>query len=196
LRLGIYGGTFDPPHLGHLILAEVAADTLALDRVLWVPAGRPPHKSTISPAEVRVKLVEAAIAGNERFELCRVDVDRPGPHYTSESIGLIREKFPGAALWFLMGEDSLRDLPKWRNPDELLAAARIGVMRRPAHATTNLGRLYHRLPALAGMLDWIDAPIVPVSGTQLRARIREGRSIRYMVSDPVRAIIASDGLYE
>jgi nicotinate (nicotinamide) nucleotide adenylyltransferase len=134
-RLGILGGTFDPPHYGHLILAEMAADGLSLDCVLFVPAADPPHKGALrASAEHRAALVERAIAGNPRFALSRVDLDRPGPHYTADMLRLLRQEFPAAELVFLIGSDSLRDLPKWSRPGELIRLARLGVMHRPGSA--------------------------------------------------------------
>ena len=133
-RLGIYGGTFDPPHLGHLVLAESAADSLQIDRVLFVPASSPPHKdrSAIrSPAEDRFRMVELAIADNPRFAVSRLDMDRPGPHYSVDLLRLVREQHPHAELFFLIGGDSLRDLPAWSRPDELITLTTLAVMRRP-----------------------------------------------------------------
>lgn len=119
LKIGIFGGTFNPPHIGHLILAETAADALALDQVYWVPAADPPHKVGMPRASVedRVKMVEFSIAGNTRFELSRVDVDRPGPHYTIDTISIFKDNYPDAEFYFLMGSDSLRDLLTWHEPD-------------------------------------------------------------------------------
>lgn len=194
-RLGILGGTFDPPHYGHLILAELAADSLALDRVLFAPAADPPHKGAPrASAEQRTALVERAIAGNPRFALSRVDLDRPGPHYTVDMLRLLRQEFPGAELVFLIGGDSLRDLPMWSRPGELIQLARLGVMRRPGSAL-NLARLERDIPGIRARVDWIDAPQIDISATGIAHRVSAGLSIRYQTPDAVRAYIEAHNLY-
>ena len=195
MRVGILGGTFDPPHYGHLILAELAADNLALDRVLFVPAADPPHKGGLrASAQHRVALVERAIAGNPRFALSRVDLDRPGPHYSVEMVQLVQAEFPGAALIFLIGGDSLRDLPTWSRPDELIKRVRLGVMRRPGSAP-DLTQLEREIPGLGQRIDWIDAPQIEISASALARRVAAGLSIRYQTPDAVRAYIEDHQLY-
>lgn len=194
-RIGILGGTFDPPHYGHLILAELAADSLALDRVLFVPAADPPHKGALrSSAEHRVAMVERAIAGNPRFALSRVDLDRPGPHYSVEMVRLLQGERPEAPLAFLIGGDSLRDLPQWSRPDELIRLVRLGVMRRPGSAP-DLTQLERELPGIRERVDWIDAPQIEISASALAQRVRAGLSIRYQTPDAVRAYIEEHRLY-
>lgn len=195
MRVGILGGTFDPPHYGHLILAELAADSLALDRVLFVPAADPPHKGGLrASAQHRVALVERAIAGNPRFALSRVDLDRPGPHYSVEMVQLVQAEFPGAALIFLIGGDSLRDLPTWSRPEELIKRVRLGVMRRPGSAP-DLTQLEREIPGLGERIDWIDAPQIEISASALARRVAAGLSIRYQTPDAVRAYIDDHQLY-
>ncbi|MBN2304677.1 MAG: nicotinate (nicotinamide) nucleotide adenylyltransferase [Anaerolineae bacterium] len=197
LRLGIYGGTFDPPHLGHLILAETAADTLALNRVLFVPAADPPHKESAdvrTPVQHRLAMVERAVVDNPRFDLSRVDVDRPGPHYTADMLRLLRDEFPGAELYFLIGADSLRDLPAWSRPAEILEQAQLGVMRRPG-VEPDLIALARVLPDLPARIAWIDAPLIDIAARDLARRIAAGTSVRYQVPDVVRAYIQEHGLY-
>mgnify|MGYP001474797824 CR=1 FL=1 len=195
MRVGILGGTFDPPHYGHLILAELAADNLALDHVLFVPAADPPHKGGLrASAQHRVALVERAIAGNPRFALSRVDLDRPGPHYSVEMVQLVQAEFPGAALIFLIGGDSLRDLPTWSRPDELIKRVRLGVMRRPGSAP-DLTQLEREIPGLGQRIDWIDAPQIEISASALARRVAAGLSIRYQTPDAVRAYIEDHQLY-
>lgn len=195
MRVGILGGTFDPPHYGHLILAELAADSLALDRVLFAPAADPPHKGGLrASAQHRVALVERAIAGNPRFALSRVDLDRPGPHYSVEMVQLVQAEFPGAALIFLIGGDSLRDLPTWSRPDELIKRVRLGVMRRPGSAP-DLTQLEREIPGLGERIDWIDAPQIEISASALARRVAAGLSIRYQTPDAVRAYIEDHQLY-
>jgi len=196
-RLGIYGGTFDPPHLGHLILAETAADSLRLDRVLFVPAGTPPHKAAAtlrSAAEHRLAMVRLAIEGNPRFALSRVDLDRPGPHYSVDMLHLLRDEHPGAALFFLIGADSLADLPTWSRPRELIGLACLGVMRRPG-AAPDLDALEREIPGLHRRMMWLDAPTIDIAASDLARRIAAGRSVRYQIPDDVCLYIEEHGLY-
>ncbi len=133
-RIGIFGGTFDPPHLGHLILAAEATAQLGLDRLLWVLTPDPPHKRNqqLTPVNIRLELVQAALKDDPTFELCRVDLDRPGPHYTLDTVKLIQQKYSGEALFYLIGGDSLHDFPNWYQPEALLDSVKgLGVMRRP-----------------------------------------------------------------
>ncbi len=199
VRIGIFGGTFDPPHLGHLILAETCADALGLARVLWVPAATPPHKQNVSitAAAHRVAMVKAAIADNPRFALSRVDLDRPGPHYSADMVGLVATEHPNATLVFLMGSDSLRDLLSWHDPARLVAQCRLGVMRRQGkRVEAVLESLYNALPALPDKLEIVDAPYIEISGTEVRRRIYKGLSIRYRVTDGVAAYIKREELYK
>jgi nicotinate-nucleotide adenylyltransferase len=196
-RFGIYGGTFDPPHLGHLILAETAASSLNLETVLFVPAADPPHKLSSAiriPAHHRLAMVERAIAGNPRFGLSRVDMDRPGPHYSVDMLRLLHQQFPEADFFFLIGSDSLRDLPTWSRPAELIELATLGVMRRPG-AAPDLEDLEGKIPGLRQRLVWIDAPLVEISATVIARRIASGQSVRYQVPDAVRLYIEQNGLY-
>lgn len=196
-RLGVFGGTFDPPHLGHLILAETAADCLALSRVLFVPAADPPHKRSAAvraSAEHRLAMTALAIADNPRFALSRLDMDRPGPHYTVDMLRLLREQHPGAELYLLLGSDSLRDLPTWSRPAELLTLARLGVMHRP-HIEPDLDALEAVLPGLRDRLHWIPAPPVDLASSAIADLITAGRSIRYLVPDRVLDYITAHGLY-
>jgi nicotinate-nucleotide adenylyltransferase len=196
-RLGIYGGTFDPPHLGHLVLAETAADTLRLDRVLFVPAGDPPHKAAAimrSSAEHRLAMVRLAIERNPRFGISRADLDRPGPHYSVDMLCLLRDEHPGAALFFLIGADSLADLPTWSRPRELIELVCLGVMRRPG-VDPDLAALEREIPGLRRRMVWLDAPAIDIAASDLARRIAAGRSVRYQVPDDVCLYIEEHGLY-
>ncbi len=195
--IGVFGGTFDPPHWGHLILADEARAALGLERVLWVVAGLPPHKQdrTITPPEVRVRLVQAAIQDNEAFLLSRVDLDRPGPHYTVDTLRLIQEAYPGARLALVLGGDSLAGLPAWHRPAEVLAqCAVLGVMRRPG-AQVGLEALEAKLPGITEKVRFFEAPFIGVSGRDIRARVREGRPYRYLMPLAVVRLIEQEGLY-
>lgn len=197
MKLGIFGGTFNPPHIGHLILAETAADTLVLDCVYFVPAAEPPHKVGVPRASVdhRLRMVEIAIAGNQRFRLSRLDVDRPGPHYAVDMVGMFHEQHPGADLYFLMGSDSLRDLLSWDRPQALVERCNIVVMSRPV-IPPDMDMLYAALPLLRDRLISISSPEVDISSTNLVARIRNGQSVRYRLPEEVREYIFQHGLYQ
>jgi nicotinate-nucleotide adenylyltransferase len=195
-RLGIIGGTFDPPHWGHLVLAQNGLAQLELDRVAFVPAGRPPHKpdQPITPVHHRVAMVELAVEDNAAFCLSRVDVERPGPHYTVDMLGLLQDANPGAALFFLIGGDSLAEFGEWREPSGILHQARLGVMQRPGWEA-DLASLADKLPALEARLRWLDAPHLALSGTDLRRRVAEGLPIRYLVPDAIHAYVHRHQLY-
>ena len=197
VRFGVLGGSFDPPHYGHLALAETARVQLQLARVLFVPAGEPPHKTDVklSPIAKRVALVQAAIADNGSFALSRVDVDRAGPHYTVDMLRLLRTEFPQVTDWFLLlGEDSLHDFLSWRAPEEILDLAELAVMRRPEKPAP-LEILQERLPTLERRLTWLDVPPLHLSATELRRRVREGLPLRYLVPLPVEVLIRKHQLY-
>lgn len=197
-RLGIFGGTFDPPHIAHLALAAEALRQLGLERVLWVLTPDPPHKPrrAITPVETRLELVRAAIRGEPRFELSRVDIDRPPPHYALDTVRRLRETYPGAELVYLMGGDSLRDLPNWRQPQEfVLACHALGVMRRP-RTRLNLERLAASLPTLRDKVRFFDTPRLDISASDIRRRVRLGHPYAYMLPAAVGEIIAAQGLYQ
>ena len=195
-RLGILGGTFDPPHIAHLVMADQALGQLKLERVLFVPAGQPPHKldRAVSSVEHRVAMTQLAIASHERFELSRVDVNRPGPHYTADMLALVRATQPAAELYLLIGSDSLRDFMMWHDPARVVAQARLAVMRRPG-AEPDLPMLEVALPGIAARMDWVDAPWLDVSSTDIQRRVRERLSIRYLVAEAVARYIHEHGMY-
>lgn len=195
--IGVFGGTFDPPHLGHLILADEARSALGLEQVLWVPVGDPPHKPDreISPASLRAEMVLAAIAGDPGFRLSRVDMDRAGPHYTEDGLEIIQEQVMGKPLAYLMGSDSLVDLPNWHSPHEVLeACARLGVLRREG-STPDMDKLEEMVPGVKAKVVFFEAPWVSISGADLRQRVSAGRAYRYLVLPRVAEIIEGRGLY-
>lgn len=197
-RLGVLGGTFDPPHYGHLSLADTARVQLRLERVLFAPAGQPPHKPGDRPSPVaqRVALLEAALAdaGEPAFVLSRVDLDRPGPHYTVEALTALREAYPAAQVWFLIGSDSLADLPRWRDPARIIALARLAVLARPGSAP-DLDQLSTAVPRLRQRVDWLPGPPLDLSSSALRARAHQGLPLRYLVPPSVEAYVHEHGLY-
>jgi nicotinate-nucleotide adenylyltransferase len=198
VKLGILGGTFDPIHYGHLLIAEMAREGLRLERVLFVPAGDPPHKQEQqkSGAQHRRRMVELAIEDNPYFEVSLIDLDRPGPNYTVETIQLIRTGYDLAAddCFFIIGGDSLADLPTWREPDKLVRLCRLAVAHRPGYQP-DLAGLEATIPGLSARLDWIETPAIDLSSTLIRARAAAGQSIRYQVPEQVRAYIRQYELY-
>jgi len=195
-RIGVIGGTFDPPHYGHLVLAENALAQLQLDQVLFVPAGNPPHKPAqpITPVHHRIAMVEAALADNPAFQVSRVDVERRGPHYTVDMLRYLNQGCPEARYFFLMGGDSLAEFITWRDPAGILEQADLAVMRR-AGWDASVESLAEELPGIQDRLWWLDAPHLEISGTDLRRRVTEGLPIRYLVPDTVEEYVRVHGLY-
>jgi nicotinate-nucleotide adenylyltransferase len=197
-RVALLGGTFDPPHLGHLVAAQEAAVLLELDQVLFLPAGRPPHKlgEPVSALDIRVRMVELAIAGNPRFGLSRADLDGPGPSYTADLLERLRADLSPGELYFLVGMDSLRDLTTWKDPARVLAQCILVVFSRPGHRPVDLKQLERSLPGAENRILVLHTPAVDVSSTDLRARVASGRPIRYLVPESVRMLIEAEGLYK
>jgi len=196
-RVGVLGGTFDPIHIGHLILAEEARDQLDLDLVYFVPAGDPPHKRDrhLTPVAQRVHMTELALAGNAAFRVSRVDADRAGPHYTVDMVQIIQDQLPrGSELFFLMGFDSLTELPTWHEPARLIAACHLVALTRH-DIDVDWAELEAALPGIRQRVTLLDMPELEIASHQLQQRIREGRSIRYLVPDEVCAYIREKGLY-
>lgn len=195
MRLGLFGGSFNPPHVGHLVIAEAMREAAGLDRIVWMPAARPPHKvgQDLAPPEARLALVRAAIAGNDAFDASDLELrraaDTGAPSYTVDTLRTLTDTYRGAAWHLLMGEDSYAALGTWREPDAIVALARLVVYRRagaPPHDAAHAARF----PAV-----WADAPRLDVSSTEVRARLAAGRTVRYLVPDAVRAALAAHGLY-
>jgi nicotinate-nucleotide adenylyltransferase len=197
-RLGIFGGTFDPPHIGHLILAAEARDQLDLDCTIWVLTPDPPHKlgQEISSLAHRLAMVEMAIGEDERFSLSRVDIDRPGPHYALDTVRLLREEYPEHELFYLMGGDSLMDLPQWYQPKAFLSLLDgVGVMRRPGDEI-DLSELIAELPMLQEKLHFVTAPLLEISANQVRHRVREHRAYRYYLLPVIYRYILEHDIYQ
>jgi len=196
--LGIFGGTFDPPHLGHLILAAEAYHQLGLERLLWVLTPDPPHKQniTITPLPHRLLMLQAILAGDPNFELCPVDIDRPGPHYAVDTVRILKEQQPGVDWTYLMGGDSLKDLHTWRNPTELVASvAALGVMIRPG-LKLDLVELEKKTRGVSAKVRFIKAPLIEISASGIRQRVAHGLPYRYFVPPEVYKIIQERGLYQ
>ena len=195
--IGVLGGTFDPPHRGHLVIAQQALEQLALSRVLFAPTNKPPHKlnNHITPIEHRVEMVRLAIQDHSQFVLSRVDVDRTGPTYTVDMLRLLREQFGNAAeLFFIMGMDSLANLLTWHAPDQLVRLCKLAVFNRPGF-TANLDELEASLPGVSARIVFLKAPALEIAASDIQRRVRAGQPIAHLVPEAVADYIARHKLY-
>lgn len=198
MRLGVLGGTFNPPHLAHLLCASEAADQLGLDRVLLVPAHEPPHKEVHDDpgAAVRAELCDLAVSGDDRLAVSRIELERGGRSFTVDTLRALRELHPGDELWFIAGGDMAMSLPTWHEPGEILHLSRLAVAERSGAVRQDiLGRLRAELPGAEARIDFFAMPRVDVSSSEIRRRAAEGRSVRYLVPEAVARHIAERGLY-
>jgi len=196
-RLGVFGGTFDPPHIGHLILAAEASRQLHIDRLLWVLTPVSPFKRVdeITLVEQRLSMVELAIAENPQFELSRIEIDSSGPYYTVDTVQKLADCYPSADIILVVGGDSLRDLPTWHRPADLVSACReIGVMRRPGDSI-DLSALEQQVPGTQAKVRFVDAPLLEISSSDIRHRVREDLSFRYYLPPSVYKYILKNKLY-
>lgn len=197
-KIGILGGTFDPPHIGHLILASEAIFQLKLNRILWVLTPNPPHKrdSAITSVTIRKALVLAAIQGQPSFEFCDVDMDREPPHYAVDTLRILRNRHPAAKIIYLMGEDSLFDLPKWHDPEAFLALCdSLGVMRRERINEYIIDLELH-FPNITEKIQYIDVPSINVSSSDIKRRVAQGLPYKYFLPEKVYLLIKKNGLYQ
>jgi nicotinate-nucleotide adenylyltransferase len=195
LRLGVLGGTFDPVHVGHLILGEVARQELALGRVIFVPAGQPWRKGgrKIAPGADRLQMLRLATAGNPAFEVSILEIERPGPSYTEVTLEALHGENPGAELFFILGGDALTDFPRWHDPQHIAELATLAVAERGDAVLAGVAEVV--LPGVHVRLCQLRMPRVDINATAIRENVRDGRSIRYLVPDAVAAYIAERGLY-
>lgn len=195
MKVGILGGTFDPVHLGHLLLAQEALEQLSLDEVLFIPAGEPWRKSNrpITDATHRLAMLQLAIDGNHAFGLSDIEVRRDGPTYTADTLAALAGERLDDAFWFIVGADALADLPNWHEPERIVRHAMLAVAPRDAQEV-NVATL--TVPGLSpGRIVQFDAPRIAISSSDIRARAGAGRSLRYLVPDRVRQYIEAHGLY-
>ena len=187
-RIGVIGGTFDPIHHGHLLLARFALEQIPLDEVLFIPAADPPLKQgAYAPAEERWAMVELAVAGCADFAASRLELDRPGKSYTVETLRLLHQRYPHAALFFVIGEDNVGQLDAWYDLEGIFAQCTVVVGARPSEVVGD--------PELLARLHFIDTPLIELSSTEIRTRRAAGLPIRYMVPEAVEAHILAKGLY-
>lgn len=198
-RIGVYGGTFDPIHIGHLVAAAEVCYVLGLDQVLFLPAGEPPHKvnNGMTGAHHRQRMVELAIADNPTFALSTIDLERPGPHYTADALTILQERERDAALWFVMGEDTLLDVPNWQHPERIVEHARLAVVTRPGWKVdiADLAMLDAAIPGIVRCCDFVPIPMLDIASRQLRERLRTGAPSRYQLRADVWEYIEEHGLY-
>ena len=198
MRIGVFGGTFDPIHTGHLIIAEDARAALELDEVLFIPAGQPWFKSyrQITDTRHRLAMVRLAVADNRLFAVSDIEIRRSGPSYTVDTLGELREqpKYAGAEFIVILGVDALREIDRWHQPRTLFELASVVGMARPA-VTINLSVLHEAIPGASSRISLLDSALVDISGTDIRRRVAAGRSIRYRVPANVEQYIHENGLY-
>ena len=200
MRIGVFGGTFDPVHLGHLILAEQGREQARLDEVWFVPAAEPPHKRgrRLTPFRQRVEMLQLAVAGHPAFRVDELEADRPGPSFTAETLDELSRRHPGHEWLLLVGSDTLADLPTWYDPAGVVRRAGLVVMTRPGTAVPAAGQLHATLGLPADVpvrLQVVEAPLVAVASSDLRRRAAEGRSVRYLVPRAVECYLTEKGLY-
>ncbi|MFD1317860.1 nicotinate-nucleotide adenylyltransferase [Loigolactobacillus zhaoyuanensis] len=185
-QVGIMGGTFNPPHLGHLVIAESVGSQLGLEQVLFMPDAQPPHQTTKTTiaAKHRLAMVERAIDGNPRFALERAEIDRGGISYTYDTMVTLKQQHPDTDYYFIIGADMVADLPTWHRIDDLLKLVQFVGVKRPEFPVTS------RYPIL-----WVDAPLLDISSSLIRQRVSQGCSVRYLVPDAVLDYIEEEGLY-
>jgi nicotinate-nucleotide adenylyltransferase len=186
-RIGVFGGLFNPPHVGHLSLCQEAAWQLGLERVVLVPTGRPAHRSAPRESpEMRLRLAQAAALGNPMFTVSRLEIDRIGPSYTVDTLRELSHRYPGSSLHLLIGADQLAAMDTWHEPASIVQLARLAAALRPGIDVSG---------ADVANLDWVEMPQIGISSSLVRARVRAGRPIRYFVPDAVRELIEAEGLY-
>jgi len=197
MRLGLFGGTFDPIHLGHLILAEQCREALGLEKIWFIVAGEPPHKRGVERTSVahRLEMVRLAIAGNPALEVSDIEAKRSGPSYSVETLAEIKAQRPDDALYFLIGADSLVDLPTWRDPEGIARLASIVVVNRPGVDAPALAGPLPTFGPDALPLQSVTIPPIGIASRDLRERLSAGRSVRYQIPRAVEAYIDAHGLY-
>ena len=196
MRIGVFGGTFDPIHMGHLIVAEDARAALELDKVLFIPAGQPWFKSyrQITEARHRLAMVQLAVKDNPHFDVTDIEVRRSGPSYTVDTLAELREEHSNAELIVILGLDALREIDRWHQPSRVFQMASVAGMARPG-ATLDPSVLHAAIPGASSRMRLLDSALIDISGTDIRRRASAGQSIRYRVPVEVERYIYDNGLY-
>ena len=195
-RIGLLGGTFDPPHMGHLWLAETAQTQLRLERVLFLPVGTPVHKErAITAVSQRMAMIQLALADYPTFYLDKTDAKRPFPHATYSLLPLLRQQYPQADFWLLIGGDSLRDFATWQQPQQIIAQCRLAVLSRP-NTSINWANLAQEVPGVKEAVDCLAGPTLSLSSTEIRACLRDGHSVQALVGTAVADYISHHHLYQ
>ncbi len=195
-RIGVFGGTFDPVHNGHLHIARGLRDNLHLDQVIWVPAGRPPHKTgqIVSSDSDRLAMLKLALGDSKVDRISTIELERSGPSYTVDTLERLNAQLDPVNLVFLMGEDSLRDLPTWHAPSRILQAARLAVAGRPG-IETDLDLIVEALPAITGRIDVVPISELAISSSEIRRRVAADEPISGLVPPAVERYIVDHHLY-
>jgi len=199
-KIGVLGGTFDPIHLGHLIVAEDLRQKLGLGEVLFVPAGRPwlklKEEKPISPAEHRLAMVRLAVASNPYFKVATMEIDRPGLSYSIDTVLELKAKLGAKSeIYFIVGPDALAELPKWKDPARLVEICQVVGIGRPGYAKADLRKLERSIPGVSQRIMLVDVPQIDISATEIRKRVARGLSIRYLVPEAVEKYIQEHELY-
>ncbi len=196
-RVAVFGGTFDPVHLGHLIVAEQCREQAGMDQVWFVPAARPPHKQerAVTPFAQRVEMLALAVAGNPAFHVSEIEKDRPGPSYTADTLAAISQDHAELDLSFILGSDSLPDLPLWRDPLRILELARLLVVARPGWPVGSLQDVMAGIGCRDVRAQIVQVPLIDIASRDLRRRVARGRGIRYLVPRAVEVYIREKQLY-
>jgi nicotinate-nucleotide adenylyltransferase len=188
-RIGIFGGAFDPPHFGHLITAQFAAEELALDKVIFMPSGKHPMKpDTTASAEQRFAMTKLAAAGNPLFDVSDYEIRSSGITYSVDTIEHIQERYHPDKLYFLIGEDNVTDFQKWREPERIVEMAVVAVLRRTSVSKPEV-------TPFSKYFEFLTTPVIEISSTNIRKRISEGKSVRYLIRNGVELFIDMTGLY-
>ncbi|PQJ35995.1 nicotinate (nicotinamide) nucleotide adenylyltransferase [Salinibacter sp. 10B] len=191
MDIGLFGGSFNPPHVAHLVVAEIARDQLGFDEVWWIPNATPPHKShdELAAVEHRLAMTRRAIADNPSFRVSEIEVGREGVSYTVDTLRVLQDEHPDTDFGLLLGSDSLDHFGEWHRPDEIMERVPLVVYKRPG-IIEDVPE-----PRFANRVRFVSAPVMEVSGTEIRSRRRAGRSIRYLVPETVRSYIREHNLY-
>ena len=199
MRVGVFGGTFDPVHLGHLILAEQCREQAALDQVLFIPSARPPHKQNVpvTPFDRRVEMLALAISGQPAFRIDEMEKDRPGPSYTVDTLRILKVRLAAPELFLILGGDSLGDLPTWHDPCGILRLATVLIVARPGFEPPPLAEVSRALNCGDDpvRLEMVDCPLIDIASRDLRQRVAAGKSIRYLVPRAVEVYIHEKKLW-